>query len=117
MLRLRESRGLSTRELGQLADIDHAYVFRLEKGEKKAPSGDVLNRLLRVLKAERRETEMAQFLMLNEVNLDWVEHVLNRPSITAEMFEMGATMRHRGSGRPDMELIEARVRKALEDDQ
>ena len=35
-----------------------------------------MERLLRVLKAKPREVEMAQFMMSNEVNLDWVEHVL-----------------------------------------
>ena len=39
---------------------------------------------------------------------DWVEHVLTT-DMTAEMFEMGATMRHRGSGRPDMAAIEHRI--------
>jgi HTH-type transcriptional regulator, competence development regulator len=29
---------------------------------------------------------------------------------------MGASMRHRGGARPDMETIEARVRKAFEDE-
>jgi len=113
---LREARDLSSRELGQLAGIDHTYIYRLETGEKQAPSAELLTRLLRVLKARPREVEMAQFMMNNEVNPDWVEHVL--PSdLTAEMFEMGATMRHRGGARPDMESIEARVRKALEDDE
>ncbi len=113
--KLREIRDLSSRELGQLAEVDHTYVYRLETGEKQSPSADVLARLLRVLRAQPREVEMAQFMMNNEVNPDWVEHVLPT-DMTAEMFEMGATMRHRGSGRPDMESIEGRVRKALEDD-
>ena len=29
---LREKRGLSLRELGQLAEVDHAYIHRLETG-------------------------------------------------------------------------------------
>lgn len=114
--RLREARDLSSRELGQLADIDHTYIYRLETGEKQAPSAELLTRLLRVLKAKPREIEMAQFMMNNDVKPDWVEHVLPT-DLTAEMFEMGATMRHRGGARPDMEAIEARVRKALEDDE
>lgn len=113
---LREARDLSSRELGQLAGIDHTYIYRLETGEKQAPSAELLTRLLRVLKARPREVEMAQFMMNNEVNPDWVGHVLPT-DLTAEMFEMGATMRHRGGARPDMESIEARVRKALEDDE
>ena len=59
---LRERRGLSLRELGQLAQTDHAYIYRLEQGEKGAPSEDVLLRLIRALKAERREAEMLRFL-------------------------------------------------------
>lgn len=114
--KLREARDLSSRELGQLAGIDHTYIYRLETGEKQSPSSELMERLLRVLKAKPREVEMAQFMMSNEVNPDWVEHVLGT-DLTAEMFEMGATMRHRGAGRPDMEAIAARVRKALEDDE
>ena len=113
---LREARDLSSRELGQLADVDHTYVYRLETGEKQSPSDELLARLLRVLRAKPREVEMAQFLMNNDVSSDWVKHVLTT-DMTPEMFEMGATMRHRGSGRPDMTAIEARVRKALEDDE
>lgn len=114
--KLREARDLSSRELGQLADIDHTYVYRLETGEKQSPSDDLLARLLRVLRAKPREVEMAQFMLNNEVNPDWVEHALVS-ELSAEAFEMGATMRHRGAGRPDMAAIEARVRKALEDDE
>jgi transcriptional regulator with XRE-family HTH domain len=112
---LRDTRGLSSRELGQLADIDHTYIYRLETGEKQSPSEEFLARLLRVLKAQPREVEMAQYMMKNEVNPDWVAHSL-KTDMTAEMFEMGASMRHRGGARPDMEAIEARVRKAFEDD-
>jgi HTH-type transcriptional regulator, competence development regulator len=114
--KLRETRDLSSRELGQLADIDHTYIYRLETGEKQSPSSELMERLLRVLKAKPREVEMAQFMMSNDVNPDWVEHVLST-DLTAEMFEMGATMRHRGAGRPDMEAIGARVRKAIEEDE
>lgn len=112
--KLREARDLSSRELGQLADIDHTYIYRLETGEKQSPSNDLLARLLRVLKADQREVEMAQWLTANEANPDWVEYTLST-DMTAEMFEMGASMRHRGGARPDLETIEARVRKAFED--
>ena len=36
--KFREGRGLSLRELGTLCGIDHAYIHRLEKDEKTAPS-------------------------------------------------------------------------------
>ena len=112
--KLREARDLSSRELGQLADIDHTYIYRLETGEKQSPSDDLLTRLLRVLKADQRQIEMAQWLASNEANPDRVEYTLGT-DMTAEMFEMGASMRHRGGARPDMQTIEARVRKAFED--
>lgn len=112
--KLREARDLSSRELGQLAEIDHTYIHRLENGEKQSPSDDLLMRLLRVLKADQREAEMARWLTSNEANPDWVEYALGT-EMTAEMFEMGASMRHRGGARPDMATIEARVRKAFED--
>jgi len=112
--KLREARDLSSRELGQLADIDHTYIYRLETGEKQSPSDDLLTRLLRVLKADQRQIEMAKWLASNEANPDWVEYTLGT-DMTAEMFEMGASMRHRGGARPDMQTIEVRVRKAFED--
>lgn len=112
---LREGRGLSLREAGQLSTIDHAYIYRLEKGEKESPSLDLLGRLLKVLKPGEREAEMAKWLAEHEANADWVAHVLADQSLTAEMFEMGASIRHRGNVRPDMSTLEARVRKALEE--
>ena len=60
--RLREGRGLSLRELGQLADIDHAYIYRLETGDKESPSEEVLSKLLRALKAAKREGEMFHYI-------------------------------------------------------
>ena len=42
--KLRETRDLSSRELGQLADIDHTYVYRLETGEKQSPSEEQIGR-------------------------------------------------------------------------
>lgn len=50
----------------------------------------------------------------SEANPDWVEYTLTI-DMTAEMFEMGASMSHRRDARPDMATIEARVRKAFED--
>lgn len=112
---LREARGLSPRELGQLSSIDHAYIYRLEKGEKQSPSPELLARLLRVLKAGEREIEMAKWLAEHEANPEWVAYVLATPDLTAEMFEMGAGIRHRGDARPDMATIAARVRRAFEE--
>ena len=52
---LRERRTLSLREIGQLSSVDHAYVHRLESGEKTNPSLDLVEKLLRVLKPGERD--------------------------------------------------------------
>ena len=38
---LREEKGLSLRDLAKLAEIDHAYIYRLEAGDKESPSDEV----------------------------------------------------------------------------
>ena len=111
---LRERRGLSLRELGQLADTDHAYIYRLEQGEKGAPSEDVLVRLFRALKAERREAEMLRFLAAYpETAQDLVAEVLKDPSVTYEVFAATAGAAFRGSARPNYGQLLARVRRIL----
>src|SRR5260370_29978813 len=60
--RLREQRGLSLRELGQLAGIDHAYIYRLEAGDKESPSEEILTKLVRALKSGKREADMLRYL-------------------------------------------------------
>ena len=39
MRALREKRGLSLRDLGTLAETDHAYIAKIERGDKEAPPG------------------------------------------------------------------------------
>ena len=111
---LRERRGLSLRELGQLADTDHAYIHRLEQGEKAAPSDDVLARLIRALKADRREAEMLRFLAAHpETAQELVVEVLNDPTVTYEVFAAAAGAAFRGSARPNYAQLLARVRRIL----
>jgi transcriptional regulator with XRE-family HTH domain len=45
LLTARSERQLSLRKAAQLADIDHAYLYRLENGYRMHPSKDVLRRL------------------------------------------------------------------------
>lgn len=118
MLRkLRETRGLSLREVGQLCSIDHAYVHRLETGEKESPSEELFVRLLRVLKPDERESNMAKWLATHPTaDPNAVEFALNNPNIPLDVFEAAASMSHRGSARPDMATLFARVQRAFEDD-
>ena len=75
--KLREERGLSLRELMQLAGIDHAYIYRLEIGDKESPSEEVLSKLIRALKAGKREADMVRYLAAHpETDAGLVAHVL-----------------------------------------
>lgn len=113
---LREKRGLSLRELAQLADIDHAYVHRLETGAKESPSDEVLSKLIRALKADKREAEMLRYLAAHsETDAALVAHVLNDPTVTYQMFAAVAGAAFRGT-RPDYPRLIERVRRILEEE-
>jgi len=114
---LREKRGLSLRELGQLAEVDHAYIHRLETGAKEAPSEEVLGRLARALKAEKRETHILRYLAGHpDADAGLVMHVLEDQSVTYDEFAGAASMAFRGSGRPDYKKMIERVRRVLGED-
>lgn len=95
--RLRERRGLSPREVGKLAELDHAYIYRLETGEKESPSDDALNRLFRALKPTKRYERLLRFLVGRTVPLDLVdESIVDDDAIALEDFETAAQMSFRG---------------------
>jgi HTH-type transcriptional regulator, competence development regulator len=114
---LREERGLSLRELAQLAGVDHAYVHRLETGEKESPSEEVLSKLIRALKAGRREADMLRYLS-NHLDTDpaLVEHVLKDQSVSYDIFASVAGMAFRGTARPDYATRIDRVRRILNEE-
>jgi transcriptional regulator with XRE-family HTH domain len=112
---LREQRGLSLRELAQLADVDHAYIYRLETGDKESPSEEVLAKLIRALKVGKREADMLRYLAQHtETDAALVAHVLKEPTVTYEIFASVASAVFRGTGRPDYPKLIERVRKILD---
>jgi transcriptional regulator with XRE-family HTH domain len=114
---LREKRGLSLRELGQLAEVDHAYVHRLETGAKESPSEEVLGKLARALKAEKREAQILRYVADHpDADAGLVMHVLEDESVTYDEFAGAASMAFRGSGRPDYKKMIERVRRFLGED-
>lgn len=114
---LREKRGLSLRELAQLADIDHAYIHRLETGAKESPSDDVLTKLIRALKAPKREAEMLRYLAAHtETDAGFVAYIRQDPTVTFDEFASAAGMIYRGAGRPDYATRIARVRRILQEE-
>jgi transcriptional regulator with XRE-family HTH domain len=114
---LREERGLSLRELSQLAGVDHAYIYRLETGAKEAPSDQILSKLLRALKPGKREAEMLRYLAsYPKTEAALVAEALKDPSVTYDIFTATAGMAFRGTARPDYATLIARVRRILLDE-
>ena len=114
---LRHRRTLSLRELGQLTSVDHAYVHRLETGEKTNPSQDLVEKLLRVLKPGERDTALVMWLVDHaDADRSLVEFVLQDPSISIDIFSAAAGVRHRGNARPDPATLIARIKKAFDDE-
>lgn len=115
--RLRERRTLSLREISQLSTVDHAYVHRLETGEKTSPSQDLIGKLLKVLKPDERDADLVKWLVDHpEADPELVEFVLADPSIPVDIFAAAAGVRHRGTARPDPATLIARIRRAFEED-
>jgi len=94
--RLRTEKGLSLRQLGQLADLDHAYVHRLETGEKADPSDDTVDNLIRALRPGERKARILKFLVQQPVDEDLLNYVLESSKVSIEDFESAARMRSRG---------------------
>ena len=113
---LRRERGLSLRELAHLSGVDHAYIYRLETGAKEAPSDDVLSKLLRALKAGKREADMLRYLAAHtETDPGLVRHVVADKTVDYEVFTMVAGASYRG-GRSDYTKLIARARTLLAED-
>ncbi|MGB7290994.1 MAG: helix-turn-helix transcriptional regulator [Thermodesulfobacteriota bacterium] len=111
---LREERKLSLRELAQLAEIDHAYIYRLETGDKGSPSEEILSKLIRALKPGKREADMLRYLAkYPETDSALVMHVINDPTVSFDIFKSTAGVSFRGSARPDYAKRIERVRKIL----
>ncbi|MFZ3285132.1 helix-turn-helix domain-containing protein [Pseudomonas sp.] len=101
---MRERQELSFRELEKRAgDLDHAYIWRLEKGNKQAPSDDVVSRLGQALGLGDREAEVFRLLAKPVTLDDALYHLMiSRLDIPWEDFEDVATMSFRGE-RPNTE--------------
>jgi len=103
--------------MSQLSGVDHAYVHRLETGEKTSPSEELIGKLFKVLKPTEREAGIVKWLVEHpDTDTDLVSFVLDNENVDLEIFTMAAGVRHRGNARPDPDTLIARVRKLLEDE-
>ena len=115
--KLRERRTLSIRELSTLADVDHAYISRLESGDKTNPSPDAVERLLKGLKPGERDASMLRWLAEHpEADPKLVGHVLEDPQVTFAEFTIAAAAVHRGQARPEPAKLIERVRRILSEE-
>lgn len=115
--KLRERRTLSLREVTQLSDVDHAYVYRLETGEKASPTVELLGKLLKVLKPSDRESEIVKWLASHpDTDPELVEYVLGDETVEMVIFTAAAGVRHRGNARPDPATLISRIRKAFSEE-
>ena len=115
---LREGRKFSFRELAQLADLDHAYIYRLETGSKEAPSPEALQKLTKALKADKRDSDILRFLAEHpDTSPALAALAVEDPGVSYDEFTTAAGMAFRGTARPDYRKLVERIRRiAAEDD-
>lgn len=95
---LREKKGFSLRELEKRAgDISHVYIWRLEKGDRDAPSPETLDKLSKALDVSEREWELALLLLQTDINDDLFRIARERTDIPMSDIEPVATMSFRGN--------------------
>lgn len=112
--KLREKRGLKLRELGTLAEIDHSYIYKLEVGDKSAPSETVLRQLIKTLRPSSRERQIFEFVLSHPNAVpELVSYALDDDSVTVDELAMASGASHRGTGRPDPKALIERARIAL----
>lgn len=99
----RARRGLNFRELESAAEeLDHAYIWRLEKGDRSSPSSDTINKLAKALSLDERERQVFALLARSEIDDTLYLIMMSRRDIDWEHLEPVATMSFRGQ-RPSSE--------------
>lgn len=98
--RFREERGLSLREFSKLSDVDHAYIYRLETGDKVAPSESVFDALCNSLKLSTRRRQLLNVLLgLDSVPDKLLEVILQDDKHSIDAFKIASSMSFRRTKR------------------
>ena len=110
---LRDDRNWSLREVAQRAEVDHAYVYRLETGAKESPSEEVLDKLIRALTPSTRDTDILRLLAASP-NVDPALAAFARddPTVSSQELHMLTTVVNRGA-RADYALSVQRIRRFM----
>lgn len=98
--RFRDARNLSLREFGKLSGIDHAYIHRLERDEKTAPSEHVIDSFVRTLKLSPRRARLLRMLVGKTVNHTLIEVFVEDADLPLDLLEPAHQMSFRGK-RPE----------------
>ena len=98
--RFREDRNLSLREFGKLCEVDHAYIHRLEKDEKTAPSEQVVDSFARALKLSSRRARLLRLLVGKTINESLVDVFVEDEDRPLALLEPAYQMSFRGK-RPE----------------
>lgn len=110
---LRETRQLSLRDLGALAEVDHAYIAKIERGDKEPPPEETFTRLVRHLKATAHQVAVLRFLRTsNAIDPALALHSLTNTEATPDILAIAATVVHRGAARPSPADLIERARRA-----
>ena len=110
---LRENRQLSLRDLGTLAEVDHAYIAKIERGEKEPPPEETFTRLLRHLKATTHQVAVLRFLRTsNAIDPALALHALTNTEATPDILAIAGTVVHRGAVRPSPADLIQRAKRA-----
>lgn len=95
---IRDRKGFSLRELERRAgDLSHVYIWRLEKGDRDAPSDATVEKLAKALELTQREWEIVVLLLKTDIDDRLYELMVERPDIPIEDIEPVATMSFRGN--------------------
>jgi len=101
---LRESRSISLRSLASSADMDPAYLSRIENGKTGAPKEETVERLGQAMCREQQLSD-ADCERLNRQLMVAAGHLPNREELIDDLEDRFAT-RLRASGLPEAEIDE-----------
>lgn len=95
---LREKKGFSLRELEKKAgELSHVYIWRLEKGDRDAPSQETMDKLFKALELDAREQELGRLLIRTEIPDELFQIARDQVDIPISDIEPVATMSFRGN--------------------
>lgn len=93
----RNNNGLSFRELeAKSDDLDHAYIYRLAKGDKTSPSKETIRKLSSALSLTEREVQIFELLAEQDIDDALFEIMTERKDIDWDTLESAASMSNRG---------------------